>query len=106
MFPVDEIIADRVAPTHVTPFVAEGIVLIEQVVFAVVINHAIRVVHPISFRCKMESGAKWFLIGWLNHGLSSVNSAKLNEPWERSRQSSTRTARARVENHIAAHGSF
>lgn len=72
MLPVDEITADRVAPTHVPPFVAEGIVLIEQMVLAVVIDQAIRVVHPVSFRCKMKLGAKGLLIGWLDHGCSGL----------------------------------
>jgi hypothetical protein len=69
MLPVDEIIADRMAPTHVPPFIAKGIVLIEEVVFAVVVDHAVRVVHPVSLRREMELGAKRFFIGRQDRGL-------------------------------------
>jgi hypothetical protein len=69
MLPMDEVTADRVAPTHVPPFVAEGIVLIEKMEFTVVIDHTVGVVHPVSFRCEMKLRPKGFLIGRLIHGL-------------------------------------
>jgi len=47
MFPVHEITADGVAPVHVAPVGAVGVVLIEQVKHAVELHEAVRVVDPV-----------------------------------------------------------
>ena len=60
---MNQIGADGVAPTHVTPAVAEGIELEEQMIFAVEVNQAVGIVGPIASRGKMELGAIGFLIG-------------------------------------------
>jgi len=48
--PVDEIAADGVAPTHVAPGIAEGVVLVEEVVFAVEPDEAVGIVGPVLAR--------------------------------------------------------
>ena len=45
--PVHQVPADRVSPTHMSPFVCERVVLIEQMIFALVIDRAVGVVHPV-----------------------------------------------------------
>ena len=50
MFPVDQIRAYGVAPTHVVPDVSEWVVLVKEVVFAGVKHQAIRIIHPVLFR--------------------------------------------------------
>ena len=53
VLPVDQIGADRMPPTHVPPFRPEGIVLIEKVVFAFVVNQTVRIVGPVLRRSEM-----------------------------------------------------
>jgi hypothetical protein len=51
---VDHIGADGMSPCHIAPWPAEWIVLIEHMVFAVIINHPVRVVIPAAFRSEVE----------------------------------------------------
>ena len=52
--PVNQVAADRVAPVHVAPVPAVGIVLIEQVIFTVEPDQAVRVVQPAAPRREVE----------------------------------------------------
>jgi hypothetical protein len=67
MLPVDEVTADRVAPTHVPPFVAEGVVLIEKMVLPIMVDQTVWIVHPVSFGCEMELRPEGLLKGCLHH---------------------------------------
>src|ERR1700680_607148 len=60
--PANQIAADRVAPTHVAPAIAERIELEEEMVFAFEINKAVRIVGPIAGGRKMELRAERLLI--------------------------------------------
>ena len=60
--PVDEVAADGVAPTHVAPGVAERVVLVEEVVFAVEPDQAVGVVGPVLARREMELRAIGFAV--------------------------------------------
>src|SRR5947207_3098491 len=62
MFPMDEVRADGMSPAHVTPSIAEWVELIEQVVFAVVEDQAVRIVHPVGCRREVELRAEFFSI--------------------------------------------
>ena len=62
VLPVHEVAAHLVAPSHVSPRVAEAGVLIEQVVFAAEIDEAVRVVRPVRRRSKMKLGSLGFLV--------------------------------------------
>ena len=46
MLPVDEVAAHGVAPVHIAPFRAVGVILEIEMVFAVFVGQAIGVVHP------------------------------------------------------------
>src|SRR5687767_2642709 len=59
ILPTDEILAHRMAPAHVAPFIAERIVLVKEVVLPFVIHHPIRVVHPVALRREMKAWTKW-----------------------------------------------
>src|SRR5262245_48965219 len=50
VFPIDEVLAAKVAPMHVSPTVAVRVVLVEDVIVAVVVDEAVGVVHPIRRR--------------------------------------------------------
>src|SRR5437899_1453018 len=54
MLPLNEVLADRMAPTHVPPFIAKGIELIEEVIFAVIKYHPVRVIHPVGRRREVK----------------------------------------------------
>src|SRR5688572_8232387 len=45
MFPVDEVAADGMAPAHMSPCIAEWIVLVEQVILTVEEDQSIWIVH-------------------------------------------------------------
>src|SRR6202522_2081904 len=47
-FPVHQIPADCVSPTHMSPFDSEWIVLIKEVVFARIEDGPVGIVHPVS----------------------------------------------------------
>ena len=57
-----EVAADRVAPGHVAPRVAERVVLVEEVVLALVVDEPVRVVHPVLGRREVELRAIELLI--------------------------------------------
>src|SRR6516164_8909914 len=57
ILPADEVTADDVPPAHVSPIDAERIVLIKKVIFTLVINETIGIVHPIPGGSKMKLGA-------------------------------------------------
>ena len=50
LLPVDEVLGDRVAPGHVAPVRALGVVLVEHVVLAGVVDEPVGVVHPVLLR--------------------------------------------------------
>ena len=50
LLPVDEIRAHGVTPSHMSPLVAERVVLIEEVIFASEVHRAVRVVGPVDGR--------------------------------------------------------
>ena len=58
LLPMDEITTDGVAPVHVAPIPSVRIVLEEQVVLAVVEDHAVRIVVPTALWRKMELPAQ------------------------------------------------
>ena len=60
--PVHQIGADRMAPGHVAPVDPFRVVLEEQVVFAVVMDQAVRVVGPVGLRREMKLRPVRFLI--------------------------------------------
>ena len=47
LLPVDQVLGDGVAPGHVAPVRALGVVLVEHVVLAVVVDESVGVVHPV-----------------------------------------------------------
>src|SRR5262249_7932970 len=60
--PVDEVGADGVAPVHVAPVPAVGVVLVEQVIFALVIDQTVWIVQPTAARGEVELRAVSFLV--------------------------------------------
>ena len=63
LLPVDEIAAHGMAPRHILPERAVGIVLIIEMPFAAGVEHAVRVIHPSVERCMVIERAKAFAIG-------------------------------------------
>ena len=59
MFPVHEVLAARVAPVHVSPLVAVGIMLVEDVVIPLVIDRPVGIVHPLCRRAEMVNRSSW-----------------------------------------------
>ena len=55
VLPAQEVAAHGVAPAHVSPAVAEGVVLIEEVVLAVEKDEAVGVVHEVAGRGEVEA---------------------------------------------------
>jgi len=66
MFPMDQIPAHSMSPVHWSPYSAVGIVLIKQMVFIVVINQTVWIVHPMGFGRKMKLRTVLLLVisGW------------------------------------------
>ena len=54
LLPVNHVLTDRVAPGHVPPFVAFGVVLEEEMILAIVVHHAVRIVQPVLHGRKVE----------------------------------------------------
>ena len=50
-----QVLAYRMPPMHRSPYRAVGIVLKKQVVFALIIHHAVGIIHPVGLRRKMVS---------------------------------------------------
>ncbi len=63
--PVQKVCADCVAPAHVTPGIAKGIVLIEEMVFAFEEDEAVGVVGPVSARGEVKLRAQGLIVGGL-----------------------------------------
>ena len=61
MLPVREIPAHGVPPAHVPPRNPRRIVLIEQMVFAVVIDKSVGIVHPMDLRTEMILRPVWLI---------------------------------------------
>ena len=51
---MNQIRTHGVPPTHVAPFVAKGIVLIEEMVLAFVVDQSIGIIHPVLGWGEME----------------------------------------------------
>ena len=66
---MNQVSTDSMAPTHMAPFVTKWIVLVEQVIFSVMVDHPVRIVHPVSLWREMKLGSEGFLINWVQHGL-------------------------------------
>ena len=59
---MDQIPAYRVTPAHVTPLIAKRIVLVEEMIFAVEPDQAVRVVGPVGLRGEVEPGAEGLIV--------------------------------------------
>jgi len=55
VLPMDQILTDGVAPTHVAPGVIEWVVLVEQVIFAAIVDGAVRIVGPVLGRTEVKA---------------------------------------------------
>ena len=66
---MNQVTADRMAPTHMAPFVAKGIVLMEQMVFSLMVDHPVRIVHPVSLWREMKLRTERLSIKWVQHRL-------------------------------------
>jgi hypothetical protein len=60
--PVEEIGADGVAPAHVSPLVAEGVVLEEEMVLALEVDEAVGVVGPVLGRGEVDLRAVGLIV--------------------------------------------
>ena len=47
LLPMQHVLTDRMAPGHISPLIGYGVMLEEEVVLAVVIHHAVRVIEPV-----------------------------------------------------------
>ena len=59
---MDQVAADRMTPAHVPPSIPVRVVLIEEMIFALVINHPIRIVHEVFRRSEVKLWAENLLI--------------------------------------------
>src|SRR6476620_2651142 len=59
MFPMHQISTTGVAPMQLAPVISIGIVLIKEVIIPIVIDRAIRIIHPVGRRSKMIDGPGW-----------------------------------------------
>ena len=59
VLPMHEVLTACVSPVHVSPFIAVGIVLVEDVVIPLVIDRPVRIVHPIRRRPEVVDGPCW-----------------------------------------------
>ena len=57
-----QVLADRMAPVHILPVSFKRIVLVEQVVFALIIDQSVRVIDPASPGSEVELRTVLFLI--------------------------------------------
>src|SRR5262249_9417709 len=58
---MNQVAADCVAPAHVAPPLARGVVLVEEVILAIVEDHSIRVVHPILRGREVKLWTEWLV---------------------------------------------
>ncbi len=61
---MEQIGADCVAPAHVSPLVSEGVVLEEEVVFALEVDEAVWVVRPVFSGREVHLRAVGLIVGW------------------------------------------
>ena len=61
MFPGNHIFTHRVSPVHGTPDIGLWVVLVEQMIFTFVIDHAIRIIHPHRIGGKMILWSVFFV---------------------------------------------
>ena len=61
--PVHQVGADRVSPTHVAPYIAEGVVLEKQMILAFKEDQPVWVVRPVLARGKMELWPVGLVVG-------------------------------------------
>jgi hypothetical protein len=66
MFPMDQIPAHSMPPVHRSPYSAVGIILVKQMIFLIIINQPVWVVHPVGFGREMKLGTILLLVisGW------------------------------------------
>src|SRR6202521_6128587 len=62
MPPMHHVRTDGVAPAHVSPHISLRVVLVEEMVFALVINEPVGIVHEILGRSEMKLGPPRFVI--------------------------------------------
>jgi len=60
MLPMNQVSADGMPPVHGSPYIAIGIVLVEEVVLPFIEDHAIGIVRPHGIGAKMELGTVLF----------------------------------------------
>src|SRR5688572_24643054 len=63
MFPLDQVLAHGMSPTHVAPFVALRIVLVEQMILPLEVDHAVRIVHPVFRWGEVKLRSEWLIVG-------------------------------------------
>jgi hypothetical protein len=68
MFPKYQVLAYGMAPMHRPPYNISGIILVEEMVDAVIVNQPIGVIHPFFGRAEMELGPVLLLVNALFHG--------------------------------------
>src|SRR5271165_1401509 len=71
MLPMDQVLADRMSPTHMSPLESEWVVLIEQVVFALIVDRAVGIVHPVLGGREVKLRTMGFVIKLRGRGLSA-----------------------------------
>src|SRR5215471_12336726 len=62
LMPVEEVGADGMAPAHVAPLVSEGVVLEEEMVFAVIEDEAVGIVGPVARGGEVYLRAKGLIV--------------------------------------------
>src|SRR6267142_6872292 len=65
MAPMHHVRADRVAPAHVSPRISLRVVLVEEMVFALVINEPVGIVHEVLGRGEMKLWPPRFIVAAL-----------------------------------------
>src|SRR5665213_1751144 len=63
LVPMEEIATDRMSPAHMAPCVPFRVVLIEEVILAVEVNKAVRVVCPVVLRRKVNPRPILLIVG-------------------------------------------
>jgi hypothetical protein len=58
---MEEVFTDGMPPAHMSPGIAKGVVLEEQVIFVIEVDQAVRIVGPVMFRGKMNLWPELFV---------------------------------------------
>ena len=76
------------APTHVSPLVTKGIVLVKQVVLTLIVDQSVGIVHPVFFRGEVVGGTvKLSVSGVGNIGFDRITGpTKINRKDGQSKQ--------------------